>query len=336
MRAPGFWWRPRRAAGVASLALLPLAAVWTLTTRLRLAHGAWARLPVPVICVGNLSIGGTGKTPTVVALVERLGRSGIAAHVLSRGHGGRIAGPVRVEPARHSASDVGDEPLLSAAFAPTWVARDRLAGAQAAIAAGAEAIVMDDGLQNPSLRKDLSIIVVDAETGFGNGRAIPAGPLRETVDWGLARGDLVVSLGAAAAQHRLAQDWPEIARLPRIEARLEVLETGMDWQGRKVLAFAGIGRPEKFFASLAAAGADIAATRAFDDHAEYPPAILQRLAREAKDLGAQLVTTEKDAVRLPDDFRRNVLVLPVRLTATDWTPLDAALDALPRTGTASA
>ena len=328
MQPPGFWQRPRLRPGLVARLLAPVAAIWAIATARRVERPARCSAGVPVICVGNLTLGGAGKTPTVTALVERLAARGIAAHVLTRGHGGRLTGPIRVDLASHTADDVGDEPLLHAAIAPTWVSRDRCAGARAAVDAGAGAIVMDDGHQNPDLKKDLSIVVVDAETGFGNGRVVPAGPLREPVREGLARAGLVLGIGLEPSQRRLGQDWPEIADVPRISGTLVPLATGMQWQGLRCVAFAGIGRPEKFFASLRAVGADVAATHAFADHAVYPRAILDRLLSEAQRLGAQPVTTEKDAVRLPPDVRPKVLAFPVRLQIDDPAPLDAALDQL--------
>ena len=316
MRAPGFWQRP---PGLAAAALAPLGALYAAATARRVARPG-ARVGAPVISVGNLSAGGTGKTPTVMALLGRVP----GAHVVTRGHGGTLRGPVRVDPARHSAAETGDEPLLLAALAPTWVARDRAAGARAAVAAGARAIVLDDGHQNPALRKDLSIVVVDAEAGFGNGRPIPAGPLREPVAAGLARADLTLSLGADAAQAAL--DLPEPP--PRLRGRLAPLATGMDWRGLPVFAFAGIGRPEKFFDTLRRLGADLRGTEALADHQPLTPALLNRLGERAARLSAQPVTTEKDAVRLPPALRGRVLVLPVRLEVAEAEVLDDRLRAL--------
>ncbi len=334
MHPPRFWTRPPSAPGVAARLLAPLSWIWRQVTRRRLAAPPGFRAGIPVICIGNLSIGGAGKTPTVLALIERLAARGLAVHVLSRGHGGRLAGPVRVDLRAHSAADVGDEPLLIAPFVPVWVGRYRAASARAAVADGAQVIVMDDGFQNRALAIDLAIVVVDAVAGFGNGRVIPSGPLREPVADGLARADVVLAIGPARARTAFLETWPEVSALPVIGASLDPLPTGMDWDGLRVLAFAGIGRPEKFFATVKSLGATVIAQRAFDDHAVWSAKILARLEAEALASGAQLVTTEKDAVRLPPSFRPKVLVVPVRLNVADWSPVDAALDRMlpPREG----
>jgi tetraacyldisaccharide 4'-kinase len=322
MRAPMFWHEP---PGLRAALLSPLAAIYAAATRRRLARGARERLGVPVICVGNLNAGGTGKTPTVIALAGRLAAMGIAAHAVTRGHGGRLQGPVRVVERQHSAADTGDEALLLAAFLPTWVSKDRAAGARAAIAAGAQAILLDDGFQNPGLAHDLAVVVVDAHIGFGNGRVIPAGPLREPVATGLARADLVLSIGDGAAQARFADTWGAMVRLPHVTGALVPLPTGLPLAGQPVLAFAGIGHPEKFFRTLKAMGADLRATHGLRDHQPLGDALMARMLREAKAMGAQVVTTEKDAVRLAPSLRAQVMTLPVRLQIADGTALDAAL-----------
>lgn len=324
MKTPRFWFAPR---GLRAWLLAPLGAIYAAGTARRLRRGAPAafRAPVPVLCVGNLEAGGAGKTPVTAYLAAALP----GAFIVSRGYGGRLSGPVQVDPQKHSAAEVGDEPLLLAQNAPVMVAKDRKAGARAALAAGAKALILDDGFQDPSLVKDLTILVVDASRGWGNGLCLPAGPLREPLAVGLARADLLLSLGPAEAQARFAATYAALPGAPpQLEGALAPLPMGMDWAGARLFAFAGIGAPEKFFATLRGLGADLRGAVALADHAPLAPALLQRLAAEARAEGAELVTTEKDAMRLPPTWRGRTLVLPVRLSLKDSGPLMARLSAL--------
>ncbi|PWC40687.1 tetraacyldisaccharide 4'-kinase [Azospirillum sp. TSO22-1] len=318
MKTPAFWYRP---AGALAGLLAPAGSLYGLGGALRMWLTTPRRAGVPVLCIGNLVAGGAGKTPVAVSILQALTARGVAAHALTRGHGGAERGPLAVDPARHGAADVGDEALLLAEHAPTWVARDRAAGARAAAAAGAQAIVMDDGFQNPALAKDLSLLVVDGATGFGNGRLVPAGPLREPVARGLARADAVVVMGDDRAGVAA-----RVAPLPVLRARIEADEAEL--AGRRVLAFAGIGRPEKFFDTLRALGAGVAEAHPFADHHPYREDEVRRLLARAEALAAEPVTTAKDAVRLPTALRDRVRVLPVRAAWDDPAALDTLLDRL--------
>ncbi len=320
MKPPRFWSNPAHAPGLAARLLAPAGALYARAVARRIEKTSPVDPGVPVICIGNATLGGVGKTPFARLLMERLKARGIAGAFLSRGYGGSEKGPLRVDPHRHGAADVGDEPLMLSADAPAYIARDRAAGARAAVADGAQAILLDDGHQNPTLAKRLTFLLVDAETGFGNGCVFPAGPLREPADVSAARADalvLVKSSRDSAIRNDLAEFAPE---LPRLSAWLEPENA----EPARVLAFCGIGRPEKFFETLRAAGFDVAETAAFGDHEPYVEADLERLRARAQELGARLITTEKDAARL-GSAGADIDVLKARMKVDDAALLDTLL-----------
>lgn len=330
LNTPRWWYRrdPDHAR-VVRLLLRPLGAIWAAATARRLARTAPAAVDATVISVGNLTVGGSGKTPVARELLRLLRDAGIEAQALSRGYGGRLPGPVQVDPARHDAADVGDEPLMLAGEAPAWIARDRVAGARAAVAGGARALVLDDGHQNPTLKKTVSFVVVDGETRedewpFGDGAVFPAGPMREPFAAGLARADAVIVL----LPTDLEAPAPELLALfsdkPVFLARLAPDAAP---PAGPLVGFAGIAKPWKVERSLVAAGADLKDFAPFPDHAGFSERDLAFLADRAALFGARLITTEKDWVRLPPAWRPRVLAWPVRARFDDPAGLLALIRA---------
>jgi tetraacyldisaccharide 4'-kinase len=314
MNPPRFWLR----GGMLAWLLAPFSAIAAASTARRVARPGW-RAPVPVVCCGNITVGGAGKTTLALDLGARLLLRGARVAFITRGYGGRALHAVQVM-LDDDAATVGDEALLLAAVAPTFVGADRAASARAAVAAGATVLVMDDGLQNPGLVQDLKLLVVDGATGFGNGRVLPAGPLREPVAAGAGRCRAAVLIGP--------DEVGVAARLTIPVLRATLVQDVAGLAGRRVLAFAGIGRPGKFFTTLAQTGAIIAGRESFPDHHRYSARQLDGLRRRAAAAGATLVTTPKDAVRLPDAFRAEVLVAGISLCWADEAPIDALLDEL--------
>jgi tetraacyldisaccharide 4'-kinase len=316
MRAPAFWWRP----GGGKL-LSPLGAVYGAVTASRMRRRGCG-VGIPVICLGNLTAGGGGKTPAALAVARLLAAGGERPVFLTRGYGGRLSGPLCVDPLIHSAVDVGDEPLLLARLAPTIVARDRLQGAQAARRTAATAIVMDDGFQNPTVVKDLAILLVDGRRGIGNGRIIPAGPLRAPLDVQIAHAQALVMVGPNLDGSVIEKGLLAIARahgLAIFHGRLAPDTSAVAaLRGRKVLAFAGIADPAKFFATAAEAGIAVAERVSFPDHHRYKAAQARALTTRADAAGLQLLTTEKDLARLRGDsslaaLAARAIALPVQL-----------------------
>lgn len=315
MRAPEFWYarKPGIMGRTLPWLLSPLAMLYMAAGWLRHLLVTPKRVSVPVICIGNLVVGGSGKTPTTIALANQLRAEGRQVHILTRGYGGRLRGPVAVVSGQHNSLDVGDEALLLADTAPTWVARDRVAGAQAAIGAGADLLILDDGLQNPHLAKDFSVILMDGKRGLGNGWVMPSGPLREPQAVGLRRADAVLLVDAHEVLNMVSFD----TALPQfLVTRQPAVKPG-ELEGQRFYAFCGLGHPQQFFDMLRGLNADLAGTRAFADHHPYRMADCRQLTADAAASSAQLVTTAKDYVRLPDDFRGQVQVVPLEMRFAD-------------------
>ncbi|HEY1837474.1 MAG TPA: tetraacyldisaccharide 4'-kinase [Rhizomicrobium sp.] len=320
MQTPEFWSGRDPSARLACTLLAPIGLFYGATIAWKRDHAQAWRARAKVVCIGNLTVGGTGKTPIAIAIGKMLLERGLKTVFLSRGYGGKEHGPVRVSRERDSAAQVGDEPLLLAGAAPTIVSRDRRAGAELADAAQADVIVMDDGHQNFALAKDLSLVVVDAQTGFGNGHVLPAGPLRESAKQGLARADAVILSGDGN---------PDLGNFQGAVLRVHLKPLAdRALLAKPVVAFAGTGRPDKFFATLAALGAQIVDAIPFPDHHEYAASELARLKAKAKGNGAQLITTEKDYVRLSPADREAIAMLPVAAQFDDDAALNALLDRL--------
>lgn len=315
MKPPAFWDRNDRWLPL----LAPLSYLYTQAGRLRFRYTKSIRADVPVICIGNLTVGGAGKTPTAIAIGQLLKKRGVHAFFISRGYGGERTEPLLVNPHVHSASEVGDEPLLLARHLPTIVAADRVAGAKLAVANGARAIILDDGFQNPRLAKDLSLLVIDGGYGLGNGKILPAGPLREAPEDALPRADAIVLINSKG---------PPPLALPEdlTLLRATTVPSGdiASLKGKEVVAFCGIARPEKFFSMLEEAGIRLSETVTFGDHHPYSHTELEGLL--ARDL--PLITTAKDAVRLTKGMRARLSVLDISVEFEDKAALDTLLSPL--------
>jgi tetraacyldisaccharide 4'-kinase len=319
MRAPRFWWQP--SPSLQANLLRPVGLVYGSVAASRMRRRG-EQVELPVICIGNFTAGGAGKTPTALAIATILDAAGENPIFLSRGYGGRLAGPVRVQP-QHGAADIGDEPVLLSRTARTIVSRSRPAGARLAYEIGATVVVMDDGLQNPSLIKDCAIAVVDGATGIGNGLPLPAGPLRAPMEaqWPLV--DAVLVIGDGEPGRRIALEADEHGKRVFTASLEPAPEAAEALKGRRVLAFAGIGRPEKFFETLHACGATVDVTHPFPDHHSFKPEEVRALRQEAEALGLLPVTTEKDLVRIADAKTAwpELMALPVRLRIENETGL---------------
>ncbi len=319
MRTPEFW----QHSGGTSTLLTPAGFIYAMAGRLlRRRHTPW-RSPIPVICIGNVVVGGAGKTLLALSIGARLRERGHNVHFLTRGYGGSLKGPVRVNNDYHGAKEVGDEPLLLADVAPTWVSRNRAASAKAAIDEGADVLIMDDGLQNLTLAKNISILAIDGGYGFGNEKIIPAGPLREPIADALKRVDKIVIVGKD--RFRVEEKLPTNKAI--LNATLVVpTEVASNFNGRRVVAFAGIARPAKFFQTLKELNCEVVMTFEFADHHLYSPDKIMKIVEEANKLNATPVTTSKDAARLPPRARLMVEVLPVEVAWQNEAELNLMLD----------
>ncbi len=327
MKAPHFWYSKNFIASIISIFLLPVSWVYYWASKKCYARIKPVTLPIPVICVGNLTVGGAGKTPVALHIGELLRKKNIEAFFVSRGYGGSQKAALRVDPAKHSAALVGDEPLLLAQVLPTIVGKCRVEAAQLALSQGAKLIVMDDGFQNPSLTKNLSLIVVDRRLSFGNERLLPAGPLREPVPVGLKRADGVVIINPA---NFMPTSLPNI---PFLLARSQAKPSMLALSGKKVVAFCGIAIPHKFYYMLRHNGAEVVDKISFADHYKYKAHDLALLHAKAREHGAMLVTTSKDAARMAMDFpqeAKNIHVAEMELIFENQDKLEALIEAVLR------
>lgn len=326
MREPAFWYRP---PSLMSLLLMPISAIYGAVTANRMSRSG-ADAGIPVICIGNYHLGGAGKTPTTLAIAEILAASGDAPFVVSRGYGGWLSGPVRVDAAIHNAMDVGDEPLMMALQIPVIVSRDRVAGAALAEQEGASVILLDDGFQNPSLAKDASLIVIDSGRGLGNGHVFPAGPLRAPLSAQIERTDALIVIGQGVASDAVISAVAANGR-PVLRANFKPDDkSATALLGQRVLAFAGIGDPARFFATLRSSGVDVIEERVFADHHPFMPEDMERLSRDAASKSLLLVTTEKDIVRILGDARlaRHAASISVFRVTLDFEDKAALRDVL--------
>lgn len=332
MRAPAYWYNPPDHPGLRARLLAPLGAVRArVVARQAAVHEGW-RAPVPIVCIGTLAAGDDGHA-ALEAMVAHLLRGGHAPAILIKNtsRARRVGGPRRVDPRRDGPSDADPAALIAAALAPTWTYWDRASGARAILAARdaglvrVDCIVVQGGLRDPALVKDLALAVVDTARGFGNGRCIPAGPLFEPVRAGLGRVDLMLSIGSRPAQERFVTAWGDVITAPHLRGTLRPLETGMDWSGTRVLSFAGPGQCHAMTSALRAFGAEVLRSVTLDDRTPISGALLARLQREAAIRGAQLVTTEKVAVGLPSEHKAGLLTLPLRLVLEQTALLKTAL-----------
>ena len=298
MKTPKYW----QSNSLISKLLTPLGRLYGLATNLRLKLVKPQKAEIPVICIGNITAGGTGKTPVSISIAKMLATDMYHPIFVTRGDGGKLQN-VLVNNKKHTAQDVGDEPLLLAEQAPVVVNADRYAGAKLALKEGADVVIMDDGFQNPGLYKNLSFLVFDGHFGIGNGKIIPAGPLRETFENGIKRADALIILGKD--KHNLA----ERTKLPIFYGHTETAQTAINQEN--VVAFAGIGHPQKFYHTLSQQGFNVVETFDFPDHHYYTKDEIEKILQRAKELQAEVYTTSKDFVKIPAIYHKSINVLEI-------------------------
>lgn len=309
MNTPAFWYRPY---GFIAALLSPLSMFYGMIVFVHRVLAKPQSVGVPVICVGNVTIGGAGKTPCVIAIAKLLQQKGYHVHILSRGYRGQLKGPVRVDPEEHTAQDVGDEPLILSRIAPTWIAKNRYSGAKAAQFAGAEIILMDDGLQNNALHKDFSVIVIDQKLGLGNGAMLPAGPLREPLNDAISKANVIFFTNKSTQQSALEERIKTRSQKPTYKVVTQIVSDDLVTLAQKrIFAFSGIAHPQKFYDSLRDMNVDLIGTRDFPDHHRFTQAELQSLVNVSREASAILVTTEKDWVRLNTHWREQILYIRI-------------------------
>ena len=312
LKAPKFWFSEKNLAVFFAKVLFPLSVIWEFFSKRRILNGKYEEFTVPIICVGNINIGGSGKTPTTIALAKIFLENKTKVHIISRGYKGKIKGPKKVNEA-DDAYDVGDEPILMSKFAPVWVAKQRRSAIIAAIEDGAELLILDDGFQDPSIKKTLSIITVDAEIAFGNRKILPSGPLREPIPDALSRADILLVIGEEHQRERFIKSIDLPNELNVFGAEMKVVKSDIHLDKAKFVAVAGIGHPEKFFNSIEKFGGEIRKKFSLPDHENYTSRLLRKLKKASLDNNAQLITTEKDFVRIPQNERHNFIFLPIKL-----------------------
>ncbi len=313
MLFPKFWLNSKSNPSLLTYILYPISIIWLVLGKLHQKCTPSKKCPIPIICVGNITIGGNGKTPTALKLRSLLQNLGYKPHILSHGYLANLKGPHLVNPKKDSFISVGDEALMMAFYGPTWIARNRYSGIKAAVASGANVIIMDDGFQNSTIKKDFSLLIIETSIGFGNGYAIPAGPLREQISSGFKKADFTVTIGDRTDQYNFRKDNSFINKIPNLQGRLVAQCDKFDLKKQNVIGFAGISHPMKFKNTLEKLGANIIKFKAFTNHKPFKNKDLTDLVNAAEKQKALLITTEKDFVRIPKYLRRKIHVLRVEL-----------------------